>query len=153
MRIPQGFVQTHDFPAILADAEDRRTAAWHQDLPDPAADQFFLHPADIVIELHAIKSFNIFTDDVERQLSACPLFNVVKQIFISIFLSAADFAYFYALSIPGAMISIVSMIRRGSVVVSFFVGAMVFHEKNLRSKAVDLALALIGMVFLYLGSK
>ena len=72
---------------------------------------------------------------------------------ISLFLSIADFAYFYALSVPGAMISIVSMIRRGSVVVSFFVGAMVFHEKNLRSKAVDLALVLIGMVFLYLGSK
>lgn len=72
---------------------------------------------------------------------------------ISLFLSIADFAYFYALSVPGAMISIVSMIRRGSVVVSFFVGAMVFHEKNLRSKAVDLALVLIGLVFLYLGSK
>ena len=72
---------------------------------------------------------------------------------ISLFLSIADFAYFYALSVPGAMISIVSMIRRGSVVVSFFVGAMVFHEKNLRSKAVDLVLVLIGMVFLYLGSK
>lgn len=33
-------------------------------------------------------------------------------ILISIFLSAADFVYFYALSLDGAMISIVSMIRR-----------------------------------------
>ena len=41
-------------------------------------------------------------------------------VFISIFLSIADFVYFYALSLPGAMISIVSMVRRGSVVVSFF---------------------------------
>ena len=72
---------------------------------------------------------------------------------ISLFLSVADFAYFYALSIPGALISVVSMIRRGSVLVSFFVGAMVFHEKNLRSKAIDLALVLLSMVFLYLGSK
>ena len=38
-------------------------------------------------------------------------------ILISIFLSAADFVYFYALSLDGAMISIVSMIRRGSVIV------------------------------------
>ncbi len=73
-------------------------------------------------------------------------------IFISIFLSTADFVYFYALSLDDAMISIVSMIRRGSVVVSFLFGAMVFREKNLRSKAVDLLLILIGMVFLYLGS-
>ena len=72
---------------------------------------------------------------------------------ISLFLGAADFAYFYALSFPDAMISIVSMIRRGSVVVSFACGAMVFHEKNLRSKVIDLILVLIGMFFLYLGSK
>jgi drug/metabolite transporter (DMT)-like permease len=74
-------------------------------------------------------------------------------IFISLFLSTADFVYFYALSIPGAMISIVSMVRRGSVIVSFLFGAAVFHEKNLKSKVVDLALVLLGMVFLYFGSK
>lgn len=74
-------------------------------------------------------------------------------IFISIFLSTADFVYFYALSIPGAMISIVSMIRRSSVIVSFMFGAAVFHEKNLKSKVVDLALVMLGMMFLYFGSK
>ena len=74
-------------------------------------------------------------------------------IFISLFLSAADFVYFYALSLDDAMISIVSMVRRGSVIVSFLFGAMVFREKNLRSKAIDLLLILIGMVFLYLGSR
>lgn len=74
-------------------------------------------------------------------------------ILISIFLSAADFVYFYALAYEDSMISIVSMIRRGSVVVSFTFGAMFFHEKNLKSKALDLILVLIGMVFLYFGSK
>ena len=71
---------------------------------------------------------------------------------VSIFLSMADFVYFYALSLPGAMISIVSMVRRGSVIVSFLFGAAVFHEKNLRSKFIDLILVLLGMVFLYIGS-
>lgn len=74
-------------------------------------------------------------------------------IFVSIFLSAADFAYFYSLSLDGAMISIVSMIRRGSVIVSFLFGAVAFHEKNLKSKFVDLILVLLGMVFLYIGSR
>lgn len=74
-------------------------------------------------------------------------------ILISIFLSAADFVYFYALGMDGSMISIVSMVRRGSVIVSFLFGAMVFCEKNLKSKAVDLILVLIGMFFLYLGSR
>jgi drug/metabolite transporter (DMT)-like permease len=71
---------------------------------------------------------------------------------VSLFLSAADFMYFYSLSLPDAMVSIVSMIRRGSVVVSFMFGALFFHEKNLRSKVVDLALVLLGMLFLYIGS-
>ena len=74
-------------------------------------------------------------------------------VFISLFLSAADFAYFYSLSLDGAMISIVSMIRRGSVIVSFLFGAMIFHEKNLKSKIFDLSLVLLGMLFLYIGSK
>ncbi len=72
---------------------------------------------------------------------------------ISLFLSAADLAYFYSLSMEGSMVSVVSMVRRGSVVVSFIFGAMVFHEKNLKSKAIDLILVIIGMFFLYLGTK
>ena len=71
---------------------------------------------------------------------------------VSIFLSTADFVYFYSLSLPDAMISIVAMVRRGSVIVSFLFGAAFFHEKNLRAKAVDLALVLLGMIFLYIGS-
>ena len=72
---------------------------------------------------------------------------------VSLFLSTADFVYFYSLSLPDAMISIVSMVRRSSVIVSFMFGAMFFHEKNLRAKVFDLALVLLGMLFLYIGSK
>ena len=73
-------------------------------------------------------------------------------LLISIFLSMADFAYFYALSLPGAMISIVSMVRRGSVIVSFLCGALLFREKNLKAKALDLCLVILGMIFLWIGS-
>ncbi len=74
-------------------------------------------------------------------------------ILISVFLSAADFVYFYALSQDDAMISIVSMIRRGSVVVSFLFGALLFRERNLKSKALDLLLVLLSMLFLFIGSR
>ncbi|MBQ8423865.1 MAG: EamA family transporter [Coprobacter sp.] len=73
--------------------------------------------------------------------------------FISLFLVAADFIYFYALSFPDSMISLVSMARRSGVVVSFIFGALFFHEKNIRSKTIDLLLVLIGMYFLYLGTR
>lgn len=72
---------------------------------------------------------------------------------ISVFLAAADFCYFSALAQDGALIAVVSMIRRGSVVVAFLFGALLLHEKNLKSKAFDLVLILIGLFFLYLGSK
>ena len=72
---------------------------------------------------------------------------------ISLFLSAADFVYFYSLSLDGALISVVSMVRRSSVIVSFLCGAMFFREKNLRSKAIDLLLVLLGMIFLYIGGR
>lgn len=72
---------------------------------------------------------------------------------VSIFLSTADFVYFYSLSLPDAMISIVSMVRRSSVIVSFLFGAMLFHEKNLKAKTLDLLLVLLGMIFLYIGSE
>ena len=64
---------------------------------------------------------------------------------ISVFLCEASYV--------DSMISIVYMVRRGSVVVSFLFGALFFREKNLKSKAVDLILVLIGMFFLYLGNK
>ena len=72
---------------------------------------------------------------------------------ISVFLCGADYAYMQALSQPDALISVVSMIRRGSVLVSFAIGAWLLHEKNLRAKSLDLALMLLSMLFLYLGSR
>jgi drug/metabolite transporter (DMT)-like permease len=73
-------------------------------------------------------------------------------VFISVFVTLADLAYFYALTFPDAMISVVSMVRRGSVIVSFACGAIMFGEKNLRAKALDLVLVLLGMICLWIGS-
>lgn len=73
-------------------------------------------------------------------------------ILISVFLTMADYAYFYSLTFSDSLISIVSMIRRSSVIISFLCGAMIFREKNLKSKAVDLLVVLLGLAFLLIGS-
>jgi len=73
--------------------------------------------------------------------------------FISVFLVTADFVYFYALTLSGSMISVVSTMRRSGVVVPFLYGAIVLHDKNIKLKIVDLIGVLIGMVLLFLGSK
>ena len=72
---------------------------------------------------------------------------------ISIFLCGADLAYMQALSQPDALIAVVSMIRRGSVLVSFAIGALLLREKNLKAKTLDLALMVLSMFFLFLGSR
>ena len=73
-------------------------------------------------------------------------------IFIAVFLTLADYAYFVSLAQSASMVSIVSMIRRSSVIVSFLCGALLFREKNLRSKVIDLILVLLGLFFLLIGS-
>lgn len=72
---------------------------------------------------------------------------------ISLFLCLADFAYLRALAQPGALISVISMIRRGSVLVSFLIGAFLLKEQNIKAKSFDLALVLLSMILLYLGSR
>lgn len=71
---------------------------------------------------------------------------------ISLFLTAADLAYFYSLSLPGSMISVVSMIRRGSVLVSFAYGVLVLHEHHVREKLIDLGVLLASLALLVAGS-
>lgn len=71
---------------------------------------------------------------------------------ISIFVSLADFCYYHAIDMDGSMIAVISMIRRFSVVVSFVCAAVIFGEKNLKSKALDMVLILVGMMLLAIGS-
>ena len=44
-------------------------------------------------------------------------------------------------------------VQLGKLFLSFAIGALLLHEKNLKSKAVDVLLILVGLFFLYLGSK
>ena len=69
---------------------------------------------------------------------------------VGLLLAISDACYFNAISVPGARISVLSMIRRASVVLTFFLGGAVFHETNLRRKAFALAAILAGVAVLCL---
>lgn len=71
---------------------------------------------------------------------------------IGIVLIFTDFIYFYAISFPDALISVLSGIRRSGAAVAFIFGAILFKEKNIRRKAVYLIGILIGVVLLAWGS-
>ncbi|MBR5332978.1 MAG: DMT family transporter [Muribaculaceae bacterium] len=72
---------------------------------------------------------------------------------IALFLTVADIAYFYSLSFDDSMISVVSMIRRGSVIVSFLYGVFALREKHVKLKIIDLSILLVGLILLVLGSQ
>lgn len=72
---------------------------------------------------------------------------------ISIFICIADFAYFTSLNDPDSMISVVSLVRRSSVIVSFACAVIFFKERNLKAKLLDLALLLVGMAFIWIGTR
>ena len=63
---------------------------------------------------------------------------------------AADWLYFYAVSLPGTQISILSLVRRSNCVVAFLVGSLLFRDRNLREKAVALGWILLGIFLLAL---
>ena len=71
---------------------------------------------------------------------------------ISLFICIGDFAYFTSLNDPDSMISVVSLVRRGSVIISFICAVIFFGERNLKAKILDLALLLAGMFFIWIGT-
>ena len=73
-------------------------------------------------------------------------------IWVSVLLTVSDYLYFYSLSLDGALISVVSTIRKGGVIVPFIAGAVIFREKNIGYKTLLLGFVLVGMVLLYWGS-
>lgn len=67
---------------------------------------------------------------------------------VGVLLTCADWLYFRGLSLPDVPISVCSLLRRFSVAVTFVLGAVFFHETNLRRKGLALALILAGVVLL-----
>lgn len=73
-------------------------------------------------------------------------------LLIAVLITVSDACYFFALKQDGALLSVISLIRRGSVIISFAAGVLLFGEKNIKGKCAAIALVLAGIVFLSLGS-
>jgi transporter family protein len=69
---------------------------------------------------------------------------------IGFLLAIADVAYFKALGYEDALLSLIAAVRSGGVVISFLGGALIFHENQIRHKAVALIGVLAGVLMLLL---
>jgi drug/metabolite transporter (DMT)-like permease len=72
---------------------------------------------------------------------------------VGVLLMAADWFYFGAVSEKGAAISVLSLVRRTNVVLSFSLGALLFKEGNLKKKSLALAVLLAGVAILCLAKR
>lgn len=70
---------------------------------------------------------------------------------IGVVIVLADFFYYGALGCDGALISLISPIRRSNVIVSFTLAAALFHEGNMRAKGLALAGILAGVCIIFAG--
>ncbi|WP_346864146.1 DMT family transporter [uncultured Draconibacterium sp.] len=71
---------------------------------------------------------------------------------IGLFLIIADYLYFYALSYEDSLISVISALRRGSVLIAFVIGGLIFREQNLKKKGAYLVGILVGILLITLGT-
>jgi drug/metabolite transporter (DMT)-like permease len=69
---------------------------------------------------------------------------------IAILLLISDFMYFSAIEEQGALISVISPLRRTSVIIAFIAGVRLYGEKNWRPKAVCIVSLLVGVYVLSL---
>lgn len=73
-------------------------------------------------------------------------------VLIAIFITGADMLYFFSLKADGSMLSVISLIRRSSVIITFALGAALFKEKRIAQKTGVLLLMLAGVTVLMIGS-
>lgn len=69
---------------------------------------------------------------------------------IAILLLISDFLYFSAIEAPGGLISVISPLRRTSIVIAFIAGIRIYGEKNPVPKAICIVSLLVGVCVLSL---
>ena len=75
-----------------------------------------------------------------------------RILLISVLITVSDAIYFFAVKDPDALLSVISMIRRSSVLITFVGGALIFKEGQIKDKALDMVLMMVGIALLLFGT-
>ena len=75
-----------------------------------------------------------------------------RLLVIAVLITVADALYFFAVKEPDAMLSIISMVRRCSVLITFLGGALILKEGHVKEKALEMLLMMAGVALLLYGS-
>ena len=115
-----------------------------------------IEPVQLVFQLGLVLVYGLCLGGraaLRRRLSGLPCHAFAFRWtipLVGVLLAFADWLYFRGVAEPGAPISLASLMRRLSVVITFVLGARFFHETNLRRKALALAAIVAGIAILCL---
>ncbi len=123
-------------------------------------DKFVIHKVDRIAVQAWFTVYQVFLLGPVVALSRYSVPAIKRTVFqwrwtipaIGALLLLADYLYFYALSYDDAMISIISALRRGGVVVAFVTGAILFKEHNIGKKGLYLLGILAGILLISFAS-
>lgn len=73
-------------------------------------------------------------------------------VVVAVLITGADAMYFFALREPDALLSVISIIRRAAVIITFLCGIIFFKEKQILAKSLNLLLMAVGVALLLIGS-
>lgn len=71
---------------------------------------------------------------------------------IAVIITLSDALYFNALAQEDSLLSVISLLRRCGVIVTFVAGAILYKEKKIRSKAIVLTFLMAGLTILAMSS-
>ena len=71
---------------------------------------------------------------------------------VAVLVTGADALYFFALKQPDALLSVISVIRRAAVIITFLCGVIFFKEGNIKAKGLNMLLMAAGVALLVIGS-
>lgn len=75
-----------------------------------------------------------------------------KLLLIAVLITGSDMLYFFAVNQEDALLSVISITRRSSVLITFIGGALIFKEHNIRDKFIDMMILLAGVIMLLFAS-
>lgn len=110
---------------------------------DPMSVQFWFTLYNAIVQ-----GFIVLWAWVPQRRQSTPLRFRASIVLVGLLLLLADNVYFRALAVDGALVSVVSTIRRSNVVISFALGSLVFREKQRYVKAFALGGVLVGVAML-----
>ena len=89
---------------------------------------------------------------VRRRKESGPIFRWDWWVLVvALLITGADACYFFALKQEDALLSVVSVIRRAAIIITFLCGAIFFKEGNLKAKSFNIILMAAGVALLLIG--